>query len=783
MLPSFAGLVVDSPEISERFLWDIRQTANELICNNQAQRLRERAGQFGLSLELEPYDLNPAGDLDLGTAADLPMAEFWTRSSSSPPTDFSLAEAASVGHTEGCRIIGAEAFTATMDERWHQHPASMKAQGDWAFCQGINKFVIHRFQAQPWLDRFPGMTMGPDGGYGVHWDRTQTWWDFASAYHLYLSRCQSMLRQGLAVADILYLVPEGAPNVFFPPRSAFRPGLFFDRRGYNFDGCAAQTLISRGIAKDGCVAFPDGMAYRILVLPRQRTMTPLLLEKIVALVDAGVTVLGMPPEKSPSLSDHPQCDRQVRDLASRLWPQHRTRGERTVGRGRVVDDFMWPAEVANPLSQAKWIWSASETGLSTVANNNPTFRREFTVENPGSIDTAVVTLTADESYELFLNGQLIARGSAEQRVRRLDISGLVAIGTNRLSVSVRSSIDTSRQPGLIASLAITYRDGHRAVIDTDQQWSWSSGTSTSETSASELGSYERPPWNLGDSSLEQADIYPSYARTAEVLQRMGVEPDFESDVPLRYTHRKEKERDIYFIANGESGVREVRCRFRVTGRQPEWWNPISSERHDLPAFTQVPGRTEISIRLDPLESGFVVFRRPATSRRQGLNRRTFRALATLNGPWQVAFDPNWGGPPQIVFQTLDDWTLRPEPGVRHYSGKATYTTRFDCGESDNRGRICISLGRVANIASVKINGQDIGVAWCEPWRLLIPQGFLRPHDNLLEVTVANLWVNRLIGDCRLPEDQRLTRVTGNPFHEYDALLPSGLLGPVILQTF
>ena len=77
------------------------------------------------------------------------MAEFWTKTPNSPPTDFSLAEAASVGHTQGHKIIGAESFTATMDERGRQHPASMKAQGDWAFCQGINKFVIHRYQAQP----------------------------------------------------------------------------------------------------------------------------------------------------------------------------------------------------------------------------------------------------------------------------------------------------------------------------------------------------------------------------------------------------------------------------------------------------------------------------------------------------------------------------------------------------------------------------------------------------------------------------------------------------------
>jgi hypothetical protein len=783
MLPSFAGLVVDSPEVSERFLWDIRQTASELICQNQAERLRERGKQFGLSLELEPYDLNPAADLDLGATADLPMAEFWTKSSISPPTDFSLAEAASVGHTHGRRIIGAEAFTATMDELWHQHPGSMKAQGDWAFCQGINKFVIHRFQAQPWLDRFPGMTMGPDGGYGVHWDHTQTWWDFVPAYHLYLSRCQSMLRRGLFVADILYLTPEGAPNVFFPPRSAFRPGTFSDRRGYNFDGCAAETLITRAVAKDGRIVFPDGMSYRVLVLPRFQSMTLRLLTKIVALVEDGITVLGAPPQKSPSLSNYPDCDRKVRDLATRLWPQGATQSERQVGVGRVIDDITSPADHSNPLAQAQWVWSAPETGLSSVAGNNPTFSRDFSVEDPRSIETGVLTITADESYELSLNGNLIASGNAEQRARRLDISSLLDTGSNRLTVSVKASTNTSRQSGLLASLAITYRDGHRDVINTDRQWSWSVSPTGLKAPASELGPYNRPPWNITDSSIEQEDIYPSYFRTAELLQRMSVEPDFESDALLRFLHRRDGDEDIYFVANGEDRPQRARCQFRVTGRQPEWWNPITGERRNLPEFSDVRGRTEVPLHFDRLESGFVVFRKNVAARGNGVNSPDYQTLLTLAGPWEVGFDPKWGGPQQIVFQTLDDWSKRPEPGVRHYSGKATYKTSFDCSEPGGHLHHVISLGRVANIASVKINDRDIGVTWCEPWRVAIPVGLLRRHANLLEVTVANLWINRLIGDSNLPEDQRFTKITGNPFHPDDTLLESGLVGPVMLQAF
>jgi hypothetical protein len=158
-------------------------------------------------------------------------------------------------------------------------------------------------------------------------------------------------------------------------------------------------------------------------------------------------------------------------------------------------------------------------------------------------------------------------------------------------------------------------------------------------------------------------------------------------------------------------------------------------------------------------------------------------VTMLTSPWEVAFDPKWGGPERVVFPQLEDWTTRPEPGIRNYSGKATYKTTFDCDALDSDVRFFLSLGRVANIASIKLNGRDLGVVWCAPWRMAIPTELLRSRGNSLEVVVANLWINRLIGDSNLPEDKRLTWITGNPFHPDDPLLESGLLGPVSLQAF
>jgi len=313
-LPAMYGHPVGSVELSERFLWDLRRTAQELVMDNHVAHLRDLGRRHNLTFSSESYDMNPAGDLFLGAVADVPMGEFWSRGYGYS-AEYSCFEAVSIGHTGGRKIIGAEAFTSAND-RWKQYPWAMKQQGDWALCNGINRFVIHRYQHQPTLDESPGMTFGTR--HGVHWERTETWWNMVDGYHLYLSRAQYLLRQGLPVADILYLGVEDAPAVFTPPKSATLAGLP-DRRSYNFDGCAPDTLVSRAAAKDGRIVFPDGMSYRLLVLPRTTTMTPALAQKIEQLVAAGVPVLGNPPERAPGLQGFPQCDDQVRTLAGKIW--------------------------------------------------------------------------------------------------------------------------------------------------------------------------------------------------------------------------------------------------------------------------------------------------------------------------------------------------------------------------------------------------------------------------------------------------------------------------------
>jgi hypothetical protein len=181
-------------------------------------------------------------------------------------------------------------------------------------------------------------------------------------------------------------------------------------------------------------------------------------------------------------------------------------------------------------------------------------------------------------------------------------------------------------------------------------------------------------------------------------------------------------------------------------------------------------------------------------------------VATLAGPWEVSFDPEWGGPERIVFDRLEDWTQRPEDGIRFYSGTADYRKTFDLPSSAaaEGGGLWLDLGEVRNIASVRLNGREIGVVWCAPWRIEITDA-VKYKANRLEIRVANLWPNRLIGDEREPPDAEYARggplvrwpewlLEGKPrpspgrrtfttwkhFAADSPLLPSGLLGPVRL---
>jgi hypothetical protein len=333
--PVYLGNIVESKAISERFLWDLRQTAMELVLENHAGYIKKYAKKYKLGLSIEPYDMNPTADMELGNIADVVMAEFWSPGFFN--TSFSAVEATSIAHIKGQSLVPAESFTAGKKEGFTQYPGSMKNENDWAFGAGINKLYYHTFQHQSLADSLkPGMTMGQ---YGVHWDRNQTWWPMVGAYHEYVSRSQFLLQQGRTIADVLYLSPEGAPNVFKAPVSSFDGEAYFpDKKGYSFDGCAPSQLYNAKVI-DGQIVFLSGATYKILVMPFSYTITPELLQKIYELVKDGAMILGVPPKRAPGLVNYPQADNTIKSLVKEIWktaevPVNET--EINVGKGKMI---------------------------------------------------------------------------------------------------------------------------------------------------------------------------------------------------------------------------------------------------------------------------------------------------------------------------------------------------------------------------------------------------------------------------------------------------------------
>jgi hypothetical protein len=275
-------------------------------------------------------------------------------------------------------------------------------------------------------------------------------------------------------------------------------------------------------------------------------------------------------------------------------------------------------------------------------------------------------------------------------------------------------------------------------------------------------------------------------------------PDFnytgQSDNPddLDYIHRTLGDTEIYFVINRNKQPTTRDCAFRVTGKQPEIFDPVSGGIRPVNAFRQANGCTTLPLEFDRFGSYFVVFRKPIDKEIAGKDETNFPNLVKqqdLVGPWTVTFDSAWGGPAVANFPELVSWTQRPEEGIKFYSGKAMYHKTFDLlggpkiiqGSSEKTQRLFLDLGDVRTVAEVRLNGKKLGVLWCFPWRVDITNA-VKPTGNVLEIDVVNLWANRVIGDLNLPKEKRLTKT--HDVFRFDEitsktpLIDSGLLGPV-----
>ena len=635
-LPVLAGRLVGSADVSERFLHDYRKTVADCMADKNYGHFAELARAQGMDTACEAAGPSWSGTMcmdglkNLGRCA-MPRGEFWRDLFVVNDQNQVGKQTATASHIYGRRTASAESFTS-FQPHWDNTPEALKPIADRAFCEGINRIVFHTMTATRPQDGLPGYEYGA----GTHFNPNVTWWpQAASSWISYVSRCQALLQSGTFVADVLFYNGDWAPNLVEPKH--VDPAL---GKGYDYDVCNAEVLLTRLSVKDGRIALPDGPNYRLLVLPDTRRMPAEVMKKLKDLVRAGATVVGPRPESDPGLKNYPQADADIKNMAAQVWGDcdGKTVKQHAFGKGRVL-------------------WGSS---------------------------------------------------------------------------------------------------------------------------------------------------------LREILAGDGVFPDFitvNDNAFIDFIHRRVGKAEVYFLANRKNQAESVECRFRVAGKQPELWDPVTGIRRELPVFATRDRRTSIPLQFEPYGSIAVVFRRDTKSSKTeeatlGSNFNSLESVQQLAAPWTVQFDPHWFYPTAglsgdqaeglMVFEKLDDWSKRPEPAVRHFSGTVVYRTTFSlpktsesqprAGNSKPPHRLWVDLGVVANgTARVRLNGQDLGVVWCAPWRVEITAAVNSAGSNTIDIEVVNLWPNRLTGDAALPEAERRTR-TNIPASANRPLLSSGLLGPVRIMT-
>ena len=742
-LPALSGRVVDNLEVSERFLWDLRQTVTDLLVENYAGHMAKLAHEHGMRLSIEAYG-GPCDDITYGGRADEPMGEFWIGGGAFE----TLKQMASSAHLYGRRILGAESFTADDHERWLQHPGTIKALGDKAFCEGVNRFVFHRYAMQPWLDYRPGMTMGP---WGLHYERTSTIWETSRPWHEYLARCQYLLRQGVFVADICYLQPEAAPQEFQAHK----------RRGYDYDAGTAEALLARMSAKDGRIVLPDGMSYRALVLPETTRMTPALLRKVKELISAGATVIGPSrPVKSPGLSGYPACDAEVKQLADELWGKGRIVADRSpeqvlAGMG-VPPDFTAPPFIrwihrSTGDAEIYFVASSAERATEALCAFRVTGRRpEFWQPETGKIEAAAAFEQA---------------GGLTRIPIRFEPSGSVFVVFRKAA--------TSFDPVVRVTL-----DGRQILP---------------------------PPEAKGLILIEKAvyGVPGDPKRTRDVRAKLQALVD---GGELSFQARRMAEGDDPALNVVKTLAVEYTVagkRYKASGSDPETITLESGPGAELVAGVHA-GEGRLSV--EAWEPGRYELT-TAAGRKVGAQAPALPVPLVITGPWEVRFPPNGGAPERVIMEKLISWSAYPDPGVKYFSGTASYTKKISAPRTlvASNQHAYLDLGKVQVMAQVKLNGRDLGILWKSPYVIDVTS-VLREGENDLEIRVTNLWVNRLIGDEQLPEDSdrnpdgtlkawpkwvgegkpsptgRFTFTTWRLWKKADPLVDSGLMGPVTLRV-
>jgi hypothetical protein len=760
-LVTLSGRYVDGGEATERFLWDFRRTIGDLFADNYYNYFADLCHKNGLKFSTEPYD-GPFECLQVGAKADVVMGEFWySPGAFLEGVSQSVKLAASVAHTHGIPIVGAESFTAGPDDsgKWMGHPGALKRQGDSTWCLGINRYIFHTYAHQPWLDHAPGMTMGQ---WGTHFGRFNTWWEQSVPWMKYIARSQYLLQQGRCVGDVLFFAGEASPN-----GSPFHPEL--KAKGYDYDTCGTDLIYQLAV-KDGRVTTPSGSSYAVLALPDTTWMTPALARKVSELVAAGAKIVGPKPTKSPSLSDNPACDAEVDKIADGVWGTKASESRIISG---PVDGILKligvqpDCEALGNEAQPAFIHRATDAAdIYFVSNQQPfavTFDCAFRTAGrlpelwnaeTGAIEPAPMWRVADGRTVVTLN---------------LDQAGSVFVVFRQKAAAPNDPIVKIVSPGDDAAAKAAPKLEIRKAA---------------------YGDFSKPDGKRVDVTAKLQELVKNGHLQASASNSLAGDP-------------------AYMV------VKELHLEYALDGKVQ---SAVYQENETilLPDDQQTPQPPRPKLVVEDGKLSLIAAKAGRYSVKTASGAEKTAVIenlpepAEITGSWELTFPAGRGAPEKATFDQLVSWPECTEKGIKYFSGTATYHKKITIPQSAlaaNR-TLLLDLGKVKEIAEVRLNGQKCGIAWKSPFRVDITKA-AKAGDNELEVEVTNLWPNRLIGDEQEPEDvewnskndiilkkwpdwfvkgeprpvqSRQTFTTWHHWRKDSPLQPSGLLGPVMLRS-
>ena len=389
-------IIIENKDLTQRFRYDFMQTIEDLVLEENISAISNLTHRYpNIKFDLQPYNA-PYDFVRGGKLADYVSGEFWHGNFSYGW--WTLPLAASVSHIKREPIVIAEAYTASPSQgNWNIMPEDMKAEADLAFSMGVNSFQLHVMPHQPWDDSiFPGMV---SQSWGTQINRHNSWWKQSVAWNNYLTRVQSMLRQGEAVVDIAYLYPS------------FEKALV-SAEGYKCDAIDEQTVLESMSADEDGLFLENGRRYKVLVLPDSDKMTLNMLKKISALVENGAHVIGPCPKTSPTLEDYPEGDAIISELSAKLWGgcdgtkvKRHSYGKGVIYWGDTVNEILEEIGIEKDLEVLRGkeniVWthrSTAESDIYFISNQN---KKEIDSELVFRIDGKIPEIWDAEKKKIY----------------------------------------------------------------------------------------------------------------------------------------------------------------------------------------------------------------------------------------------------------------------------------------------------------------------------------------------------------------------------------------------